>query len=226
MPDRRTLLHQTADLAADFLEGLPSRPVHATASHDDLLAAFDGDLPARGEAAGEIVVGPRPDRRSGADRQRRTALLRVRDRRQPAVGARGGLADERLGQQRRALRDRSVRVGRRGGRRPLADRPVRAAGRVVDRVLDRRDDGLVHGPGRRPPSRPRADSAGTSRRTALPARPRSRSSSAPRRTSRSTSRSRCSGSAGTGSIASRPTSRAGCAPIASARCSPGCATGR
>jgi glutamate/tyrosine decarboxylase-like PLP-dependent enzyme len=55
MPDRRTLLHQTADLAADFLEGLPSRPVHATAGHDDLLAAFDGELPARGEAAGEIV---------------------------------------------------------------------------------------------------------------------------------------------------------------------------
>jgi glutamate/tyrosine decarboxylase-like PLP-dependent enzyme len=55
MPDRRVLLHQTADLAADFLEGLDRRPVHATASHDELLAAFDGALPERGEAPGEIV---------------------------------------------------------------------------------------------------------------------------------------------------------------------------
>ncbi len=55
MPDRRTLLHQTADLAADFLEGLDRRPVHATAGHDDLVRAFDGALPPRGEAAGEIV---------------------------------------------------------------------------------------------------------------------------------------------------------------------------
>src|SRR3954464_1974475 len=55
MADRRTLLRQTADLAADFLDGVASRPVRATASHDELLAAFDGELPARGEAAGEIV---------------------------------------------------------------------------------------------------------------------------------------------------------------------------
>jgi glutamate/tyrosine decarboxylase-like PLP-dependent enzyme len=55
MADRRTLLHQTADLAADFLEGLPSRPVRASASHDELVAAMGGALPERGEAAGEIV---------------------------------------------------------------------------------------------------------------------------------------------------------------------------
>ncbi|HEV7810465.1 MAG TPA: aminotransferase class V-fold PLP-dependent enzyme, partial [Candidatus Limnocylindrales bacterium] len=55
MPDRRALLRQTADLAADFLEGLPERPVHASASHDDLLEAFGGPLPARGEAPGEVV---------------------------------------------------------------------------------------------------------------------------------------------------------------------------
>ena len=55
MPDHRTLLHQTADLAADFLEGIGSRPVGASATHDALLEAFGGLLPERGEAPGEIV---------------------------------------------------------------------------------------------------------------------------------------------------------------------------
>jgi glutamate/tyrosine decarboxylase-like PLP-dependent enzyme len=55
MPDRRTLLHQTADLAADFLEDLPSRPVHANASHAELLEAFGGPMPERGEAPGEVI---------------------------------------------------------------------------------------------------------------------------------------------------------------------------
>jgi glutamate/tyrosine decarboxylase-like PLP-dependent enzyme len=55
MPDPRTLLHQTADLAADFLEGIGARPVRAVATHDDLLGAFGGPLPARGEAPGEVI---------------------------------------------------------------------------------------------------------------------------------------------------------------------------
>ena len=55
MSDRRTLLHQTADLAADFLEGLPSRRVWASASHEELVASMGGALPQRGEAAGEVV---------------------------------------------------------------------------------------------------------------------------------------------------------------------------
>jgi glutamate/tyrosine decarboxylase-like PLP-dependent enzyme len=56
MPDRRTLLHQTADLAADFLEGVDRRPVGGTATRDELLAALGGPLPDRGEAAGEVVA--------------------------------------------------------------------------------------------------------------------------------------------------------------------------
>jgi glutamate/tyrosine decarboxylase-like PLP-dependent enzyme len=55
MTDRRTLLRQTADLAADFLEGLEGRPVAARASHDELVATLGGDLPIRGEAAGEVL---------------------------------------------------------------------------------------------------------------------------------------------------------------------------
>jgi glutamate/tyrosine decarboxylase-like PLP-dependent enzyme len=55
MPDRRALLRQTAELAADFLDGLPSRPVRATTGHDELVAAFGGALPQRGEAAGEVI---------------------------------------------------------------------------------------------------------------------------------------------------------------------------
>ena len=55
MPDHRTLLHQTADLAAHFLDGLPTRPVGATATHDQLVEAFGGPLSDRGEASGEVI---------------------------------------------------------------------------------------------------------------------------------------------------------------------------
>src|SRR5437868_14268497 len=44
MADRRTLLRQTADLAADFLEGVGTRKVRASATHDELLSAFGGAL--------------------------------------------------------------------------------------------------------------------------------------------------------------------------------------
>jgi glutamate/tyrosine decarboxylase-like PLP-dependent enzyme len=56
MPDRRTLLHQTADLAADYLEGIDRRPVGGTATHDELLAALGGPMPDRGEPPGEVVA--------------------------------------------------------------------------------------------------------------------------------------------------------------------------
>jgi len=55
MPDHRRLLHQTADLAADYLETLETRRVAARATHDELVAAFGSPLPARGEAAGEVI---------------------------------------------------------------------------------------------------------------------------------------------------------------------------
>ncbi|HET9344796.1 MAG TPA: aminotransferase class V-fold PLP-dependent enzyme [Candidatus Limnocylindrales bacterium] len=56
MPDHRVLLHQTADLAADFLEGVDRRPVGGTASHEELLATLGGPMPERGVAAGEVIA--------------------------------------------------------------------------------------------------------------------------------------------------------------------------
>jgi len=55
MPDHRALLRQTADLAADYLDGIERRPVRPSASHDELLATIGGPLPDRGEAPGEVV---------------------------------------------------------------------------------------------------------------------------------------------------------------------------
>ena len=55
MPDHRVLLHQTADLAADFLDGVDRRPVGGAASHDELLATLGGPMPDRGEAPGEVI---------------------------------------------------------------------------------------------------------------------------------------------------------------------------
>ncbi|CAN5793181.1 pyridoxal-dependent decarboxylase [soil metagenome] len=49
------LLRQTADYATDFLGGLPQRPVHTSASLDDLRATLGGPLPAEGEADDEVV---------------------------------------------------------------------------------------------------------------------------------------------------------------------------
>jgi glutamate/tyrosine decarboxylase-like PLP-dependent enzyme len=49
------LLRRTAELALEFLDGLPRRPVGATASIEELRAAFGGPLPERGEAAREVV---------------------------------------------------------------------------------------------------------------------------------------------------------------------------
>jgi glutamate/tyrosine decarboxylase-like PLP-dependent enzyme len=56
MPDHRVLLHQTADLAADYLDGVDRRPVGGTATREELVAALGGPLPERGEGAGKVVA--------------------------------------------------------------------------------------------------------------------------------------------------------------------------
>jgi glutamate/tyrosine decarboxylase-like PLP-dependent enzyme len=49
------LLRRTAELALEFLDGLPHRPVGATATIEELRAALGGPLPERGEAPREVV---------------------------------------------------------------------------------------------------------------------------------------------------------------------------
>ena len=51
----RELLHETADLAADFLEGLPERPVFPDVEADELRARLGGPLPETPTDPREVV---------------------------------------------------------------------------------------------------------------------------------------------------------------------------
>jgi glutamate/tyrosine decarboxylase-like PLP-dependent enzyme len=51
----RELLRETADLAADFLEGLPDRPVFPRVGVDELRARLGGPVPEEGTDAAEVV---------------------------------------------------------------------------------------------------------------------------------------------------------------------------
>ncbi|MGH9464644.1 MAG: hypothetical protein ACRD0X_03290, partial [Thermoanaerobaculia bacterium] len=51
----RQLLDYTAERALDFLESLPSRPVRAAASLEELREAFGGPLPEQGEDAVTVI---------------------------------------------------------------------------------------------------------------------------------------------------------------------------
>ncbi len=53
--DHSSLLKRTADLAIEFLDGLPERRVGPAASIEDLRAALGGPLPEQGEAPGEVI---------------------------------------------------------------------------------------------------------------------------------------------------------------------------
>ena len=48
-------LRRATELARAFVAGLPSRPVHATASLETLRARFGGPLPDEGEDAAAVV---------------------------------------------------------------------------------------------------------------------------------------------------------------------------
>jgi hypothetical protein len=139
MPDRRLLLHQTADLAADFLEGLdrgPStRPPRTRSWSPPSMARcrHAARRPARSSRTW-------PRSRTPGHRERRAALLRLRDRRVAAGRAGGRLADERLGPERLRLRmSHAGSVVRR--RRGLGCSPLRVAGGLVGRLRERRDVG-------------------------------------------------------------------------------------
>ena len=142
----RAAVHAKAHLAA-----LDEAPVRPTTPLETLRARFVRPLPDEGHGPRGRRGRARRERRGRPRPERGSALLRVRDRRQRAGGPRRGLADERLGPERRAVRDRPGRGGRRGDGRRLADRPVRPARDRERRLHDGRDDGVVHGARGGPP---------------------------------------------------------------------------
>ena len=169
-------------IAREFLAGLPSRHVAPTASARGARRAVRRPAPGRRQGPGRRRRRAGGQRRGRPGRERRPAVLRVRHRGRPAGRGRRGLADERLGPERGAVRHRAGRGGRRGGRRRLARRPVRPARGRQRRVHDGRDDGVVHRARRRVATRCCRGRAGTSSARACSAPRRSRSSSATRRT--------------------------------------------
>ena len=221
MDDRRRLLDRTAELANDFLDRLPDRPVGSTADLATLRAALGGPLPDGPSDPIAVVEALARDAEPGLVGNGRAALLRVRGRRRRARRARGRLADERVGPERRAVRALARRGGRRGGRGGVARRRLRAAGGIERRVHDRRDDGELHGARGRP-----APGARASRLERRDRRVRRRAADRGRRRrrgprhdlrlapdARARAESRCT--------ASRRTSRAGCVPTRCARRSHG-----
>ncbi|WP_377152718.1 pyridoxal phosphate-dependent decarboxylase family protein [Roseateles sp. UC29_93] len=55
MPDHRPLLHQTAELAARYLEGIERRHVGGLATREGLLSALGGALPRQGLTPGQVI---------------------------------------------------------------------------------------------------------------------------------------------------------------------------
>ena len=115
-------LERAAGIAREFVAGLPDRPVPPTVPLDELRRRFGGPAAGGRPGPGRRGRGAGSQRRGRPRRQRGTALLRVRDRRGRAGGAGRRLADQRLGPERRAVRDRPGRRRRRGDRRARGSR--------------------------------------------------------------------------------------------------------
>ncbi len=99
-------------------------------------------------------------RGSGDRRDPERTLLRLRDRRLGARGARGRLAHDGVGSERRPLRRWAVGVHRRGSCRRLGQRSARPAGARIVRVRHRMPDGARHRAGRGALPRPAAGGLG------------------------------------------------------------------
>ena len=110
-------LDRAAEIAREFIAGLPDRPVAPTVSVEELRRRFGGPLPEAGLDPVEVVEALAANAEGGLVGQRGAALLRVRDRRRRARGRGRRLADERVGPERGAVRHRPRRGRRRGGRR-------------------------------------------------------------------------------------------------------------
>ncbi len=226
MPDHRALLHQTADLAADYLDSLATRPVGATATRDELLEAFGGPMPARGEAPGEIVdhLGRAADPGIVASAGPRYFGFVIGGSLPSAVAAdwlttawdQNGFAYVM------SPAGSVIEEVTAGWLLDAFGLPARRLGRVRERG----DDGDVHGA--RGGASPGAAAGGLGRRGRRPDRrardrgrarrrgPRDRLRVAPDGRAREPPRPQ----------RSRPTSRAGCGRIGCARCSPGSPRGR
>ena len=114
----RDLLTAAAGHAADFLETLPEGRVEAEVlDADELRARLAMPLP--DAPTDPRTVARRARRRGDAGHRAQpvAALLRLRDRRGAAGGARGRRRGRRLGPERRRLLGVARRVGGRGGRR-------------------------------------------------------------------------------------------------------------
>jgi glutamate/tyrosine decarboxylase-like PLP-dependent enzyme len=55
MTEPRKLLERAAELAADYVESLPTRPVQAAASYHDMVVAFSEPLPEHGRDPAEVL---------------------------------------------------------------------------------------------------------------------------------------------------------------------------
>ena len=129
------LLDRAREIAARFLRSLPTRHVGPTRRRaTSCWPALDVPLTDDGEDPAAVLDALARRRRARTDRQRRPALLRLRHRRQLARRAGGGLADQRLGPERRHLRHLAGGVGRRRRRARMAARAVRPAAQRQRRI--------------------------------------------------------------------------------------------
>ena len=158
------LLAKVSELVANQRAEFETGPVHASATLDELRVALGGPTPETRDRRRDRRHRARGSGRPRAVGHPGAALLRVRHRRQPPGRARGRLAHQRLGQQRRSLRGRARGGGDRGDREPLAPRSARAAAHGVRRLRHRRHDGQLHRAGRGPPPGARRRGLGRRRR--------------------------------------------------------------
>ena len=99
----KPLLEDAARRAAEYLASLPERPVAPTAEAVRRLSALDVPLQDEARDPQQRARRARRARDAGDDGDGRAALLRLRDRRVAAGGARGELARRRVGSERRHL---------------------------------------------------------------------------------------------------------------------------